>query len=258
MLGVMSSANRSPGAVGGDTETPGRLVLCGVVFALVFPTLLTWVYFVFAERYAAGAQQSIYLIGKGIQFAFPAMWVWLVLREPLSTGRPSLKGLLIGAAFSVVVVGAGWLLFDGLLREIPVFSTAAKLIREKIGEFGIDSLWKYSLLAGFYSLLHSLLEEYYWRWFAFRQLRRLVRLWPAIVISALAFMGHHVIVLSEFFEQTRWLAWLLAAAVAVGGAFWAWLYERTGSLFGPWLSHLLIDAGVFWVGYVLVRETMVR
>ena len=29
------------------------------------------------------------------------------------------------------------------------------------------------------------------------------------------------------------------------GAAWAWIYHRSGSLLGPWLSHLLIDAGIF-------------
>jgi uncharacterized protein len=48
----------------------------------------------------------------------------------------------------------------------------------------------------------------------------------------------------------------LSAGVAVGGAFWAWLYERTGSIFGPWLSHLLIDAGIFWIGYDLIRQSI--
>ena len=46
---------------------------------------------------------------------------------------------------------------------------------------------------------------------------------------------------------------LLSAAVAIGGAFWAWLYERSGSLVGPWMSHLLVDAGIFLVGFDLVR-----
>jgi len=147
-------------------------------------------------------------------------------------------------------------LFDRVLRDAAAFSGAAALIHEKIGGFGIDSACKYAVLAGFYSLFHSLLEEYYWRWFVFRQLRRLVPLWPAVLISALGFMGHHVVVLGEFFRETPWLAWLFALAVAVGGVFWAWLYERTGSLFGPWLSHLLIDAGIFWIGYDLVRGAM--
>ncbi|MCI0332842.1 MAG: CPBP family intramembrane metalloprotease [Planctomycetes bacterium] len=235
-----------------------KLLWGGVLFALVYPTIITWGYFVLAGRYATGTQQVIYLVVKGIQFAFPLLWVWLVLRQPLRTGRATAQGLLLGATFSIAVVGAGWLLFDRLLRDMAVFPNASALIHDKIGSFGIDSVWKYAVLAGFYSLFHSLLEEYYWRWFVFRQLRQLVPLWPAIVVSALGFMGHHVIVLNEFFKEAPWLAWLLSSAVAMGGMFWAWLYERTGSLFGPWLSHLLIDAGVFWVGYDLLRESIAR
>jgi membrane protease YdiL (CAAX protease family) len=43
-----------------------------------------------------------------------------------------------------------------------------------------------------------------------------------------------------------------ALGVAAGGAVWAWVYERSGSLLGPWLSHLLIDAAVFLVGWDLL------
>ncbi len=42
---------------------------------------------------------------------------------------------------------------------------------------------------------------------------------------------------------------LLAAAVGGGGAYWAWLYHRSGSLLGPWLGHLMADAAIFAVGY---------
>ncbi|MEX0611507.1 MAG: type II CAAX endopeptidase family protein [Pirellulales bacterium] len=247
----------NPSASDASNLQRAKLRWGGVVFALVFPTIITWGYFVLAGRYSTAAQQATYLAVKSVQFGIPLLWVWAVLREPLRTGRPTAQGLLLGAGFSVIVVGAGWLLFEGVLRDANAFSGAAALIHEKIGGFGVDSIWKYAVLAGFYSLFHSLLEEYYWRWFVFRQLRRLVPVWPAVFISALGFMGHHVVVLGKFFEETLWLAWLFSAAVAIGGVFWAWLYERTGSLFGPWLSHLLIDAGIFWVGYDLVREAMI-
>ena len=141
-----------------------------------------------------------------------------------------------------------------MLRDTSAFAAAAPKIHAKINQFGIDAAWKYAVLGVFYSLIHSFLEEYYWRWFVFRQLHKLLPLWTAILISALAFMGHHVIVLSQFFSELPWLAWLLSAAVAIGGVFWAWLYDRCGSLYSAWLSHLLIDAGIFWVGYDLVRD----
>jgi len=177
-------------------------------------------------------------------------------REPLQTGQASTKGLLLGSLFSLLVVGAGWVLFDRVLDESAIFGKASALIHEKVKGFGIDSGGKYVLLAAFYSLFHSLLEEYYWRWFVFRQLRGLTPLWPAIIVSSLGFMSHHVIVLLVFFQGAPLLAWLLSAAVAVGGAFWAWLYNRTDSLFGPWLSHLLIDAGIFWIGYDLIHASI--
>jgi membrane protease YdiL (CAAX protease family) len=228
----------------------------GVVFAIVFPTLSTWAYFVLSDQFSTSVQQAIYLLVKTIQFAFPLVWTWAVLREVPQVGRPNPRGLALGAVFSVLVVGAGWLVFDSLLRDTTAFAAAAPRIREKIAEFGIDSWGKYAVLAVFYSLIHSLLEEYYWRWFVFGQLRGLVALWPAIVASALAFLGHHVLVLSQFFAELPWLAWLFSAAVAVGGAFWAWLYERSGSLYSAWFSHLLIDAGIFWIGYELIRHAL--
>ena len=43
-----------------------------------------------------------------------------------------------------------------------------------------------------------------------------------------------------------------SASVAIGGAVWAWLYDRSGSLLGPWLSHILIDAAIFIIGYDLI------
>jgi membrane protease YdiL (CAAX protease family) len=254
----MSSKNRATTANDATIAKSSKLRWAGVLFAIVFPSIITWAYFVLAGMYSTGAQQATFSVVKVVQFAFPVIWVWLVLREPLRTGKASAQGLLLGAAFSVLVVGAGWLLFDRMLRDAAIFASAAALIRDKIGGFGIDSMWKYAVLGAFYSLFHSLLEEYYWRWFVFRQLRRLVPLWPAIIVSALGFMGHHVILLNTFFNDAPWLAWLLSSAVAMGGVFWAWLYERTGSLFGPWLSHMLIDAGIFWVGYDLIRETIAR
>jgi membrane protease YdiL (CAAX protease family) len=40
----------------------------------------------------------------------------------------------------------------------------------------------------------------------------------------------------------------------VGGAFWAWLYHRSRSLWGPWLSHALVDATIFVIGWDLITQ----
>jgi membrane protease YdiL (CAAX protease family) len=117
---------------------------------------------------------------------------------------------------------------------------------------GVDSPALFIALGVFYALGHSLLEEYYWRWFVFGRLREWVAVPWAIAISSLGFMAHHVVLMATFFGLFSFWACFFSLSVAVGGLFWAWSYQRTGSLYGPWLGHLLVDAGIFIVGYDLV------
>jgi hypothetical protein len=64
-------------------------------------------------------------------------------------------------------------------------------------------------------------------------------------------------VLGVFFQGAPWLVALLAGAIAVGGIFWAWLFDRSDSVFDTWPSHLLIDAGLFvGIGFPLVRHLL--
>lgn len=67
-------------------------------------------------------------------------------------------------------------------------------------------------------------------------------------------MAHHVIVLSVFFGWGSFLSLFFSLGVAVGGVAWAWLYHHSRSLFGPWLSHALVDAGIFLVGFEIVKS----
>jgi uncharacterized protein len=225
----------------------------GVLVALVLPTFITWVYFVLMASSGKAIQGLTFSTLKGIQFLLPIVWTLLVLKERIPLTRPSARGVLLGILFALAVTLAGWLVYRNLLVDSPLFVAAAEKIRAKIAGFGLDSVTQYAALGLFYSVVHSFLEEYYWRWFVFGQLRRLVPLWAAIVVSALGFTAHHVIVLGSYFGGLSWITVLLSAAVAIGGAFWAWLYDRSGSLVGPWASHLVIDAGIFLVGYDLVR-----
>lgn len=231
-------------------NTKDRLAVC---FGVLFPSLVTWVYFVRLASASAGAQQAGYGVGKVIQFSFPLIWVVVVQRQKLGLQWPRAAGLASGAGFGVLAVAAMVLLHHVVLKPAGLFSGAADVVAGKVAGFGVDSLAKYTALALFYSICHSFLEEYYWRWFVFAQLRRFASLRAAIVVSSLGFMAHHVLVLATFFGWASPATWLFSLSIAVGGAIWAWLYARTGSLYGPWLSHLLVDAGIFVIGYDLLN-----
>lgn len=229
----------------------------GSVTAIILPTLVTLLYFVILAGSSESLQQGAYAVGKTLQFAFPLLWVGWICRQPLGWPRPTTSGLAGGFGFGLLILVLALLLYRHVFQPWGVFETAVAAVRLKITDLGVDSLWRYAALGVFYSLFHSLLEEYYWRWFVFGQLRQLIRLWPAILLSSAAFMAHHVILLAVYFGWSSPWTYLFSLAVAVGGVFWAWLYHRSGSLYGPWLSHMLIDAAIFLVGYELVADVLV-
>ena len=232
------------------SPTSRRGDVAAVVVGLVLPSVVTLVYFVLLARASAGVQQVAYAIGKGLQFGLPVFWVFCIRRSRPQWHLPRKKGMAECLGFGLLIAAAILVLYHAWLGPTGLLDEAA--IDAKVEGFGMKTPLKYLAMGVFYALGHSLAEEYYWRWFVFGQLRRLVKLGPAIVISSLGFMAHHVIVLATLFPGDPWLVLLFSAAVAVGGAVWAWLYQRSGSLYGPWFSHALVDAGIFLLGYSMV------
>lgn len=223
-----------------------------IAVAAAFPTALTLAYFVALADRPRGLVQGVYAAGKAMQFAFPALWVrWATGRFP-RPARPGARGAVAGLVFGIALLVGAIALHTLLLAPAGVLEGGpAQAVRAKMASFGVDTPLRYLALAAFYSVVHAAAEEYYWRWFVFGELRRACRPGPAIVWSSLAFAAHHVVILGAFFGWTSPWTPALAAAVGAGGAFWAWLYHRSGSLLGPWLGHLMADAAVFAIGYRL-------
>ena len=115
-----------------------------------------------------------------------------IAKKPCVGRGRKLAGLAAGIGFALVVLAGMMALYFGWLRSAGVFDAGGQAMRLRLDAMGVHSPAVYAGVGLFYSLVHSLLEEYYWRWFVFRGLRRHLNLWPAIAISSVAFMGHHV------------------------------------------------------------------
>jgi membrane protease YdiL (CAAX protease family) len=238
-----------------SSNSPGRRAaqFAAICFALAMPTVATLAYFVLLS--GTPATKTVYTASKVVLFAFPVAWVTLFQRRRIAVTRPRLSGLGAGAALGVAVVVAMFVLYYGYLRESTVLEGAPKAVARQMTDFGITSTADFLLLAGFISFVHSLGEEYYWRWFVFGQLRESLPLAAAIAISSVGFMAHHVLVVGKFLSGYGPFTWFLSLCVATGGAMWAWLYHRTGTLYGAWLSHFLVDGGLMWIGYDLWQRS---
>lgn len=177
---------------------------------------------------------------------------WLATILPQQEHAPpvaSYRRSLIGG----VVFGLLTSAFAAALLALPSVGDALRAsgpqIREQVKAFGV---MEYFFLFGlFVAVLHSALEEFFWRGFVFGHLRRLVPIPLAHLIAAIGFAAHHVVVLNQFFPTA--IAWFLGLGVAVGGLVWSLLYQRYGTLLGAWISHLIADVAVLIIGWQLMQ-----
>ena len=223
-----------------------------ILVALLLPSVVTYLYFVALADSAAGWQYAVYSVGKAVQFLLPVAWIWWVAPDKLRWTPPQAGGWWWAVGFGVAATIGICGLYVGFVRGNPEFGELVAGVCEKLDGLECDRPARFLALAVFYALVHSLLEEYYWRWFVFDRLRGWTPVSWAILISSVGFMAHHVLVLAQLFGSYSLWPWLLAVCVGVGGAFWAWLYQHARSLWPCWFSHAMVDAAIFGVGYLIM------
>lgn len=223
---------------------------------LVLPPLAAWYYFVVLD--GSDASSLAYGITKTVQFLLPLPLLEALLYQ---SGRFTHRKSMSAAAWQGALWGLGAavplaLLYELSLHGSDMAQSVAPSIFEKMSDFGVLQPVPYLLMTLFLSVIHSGLEEYYWRWFVFGRLRTYWSFWPALVVSSLGFMAHHVVVLWVFLrplgDERAHLLVLTSLVVALAGAVWCWLYERTGRLSAPWVSHVFADLVLMYMGARLI------
>jgi uncharacterized protein len=242
--------------------------------AAVLPTAAAWLYFVVLRDHPAAP--IAYVFAKLIQFLLPvAALVWLARRTgqtPFSrqvwTHRPQTGSLHWAthhrAKWGAVLVGlsTGLLLAGGIvaaraaiLRTDPALDQVSVAVAERMATFSLTAPYSYLSFALFLSLVHSALEEYYWRWYLLGGLRERWSATSASVLSSVAFTSHHVVVVAGYVPPDRWPLLVLGSlGVFLAGMTWAWLYLDRRGILAPWLSHVVVDLAVLAVGWELVAR----
>lgn len=253
---TVSSENESLIASQEETRPWGR-DLAILIFALLFPTALTYAYFVWGLSAAPNAAKFLYLIGKTIQFAFPIVIVAFVLKKRFLARPFNSGGVLVGSLFGLLV-GLTIFVAGRYGLTSPTFSDSdfvLQLRREfsvRVLALGLATKPAFLATSIFYSIIHSGLEEYYWRWFTFGRVSRFVKLVPSILITNAAFTLHHIVVLGAYFGYNNVLTWVCSFGVFIGGVVWQTIYHKTDSIYGGWISHGFVDAGIYAIGFLIL------
>lgn len=225
-----------------------------LVPALVLPLIASLFYFTLFPGTSFG--NGFYTGIKIWLVLGPIFVTTIILQERMLRRKPSggeiRQSMLMGTAFGLATVG----LMYGLMEWSPlgqIVDNGAANVAEAMDDLGVGGA-KFLFFALFISLIHSAMEEFYWRWFVYGNLRHVVgeRLWIAHLIAGIGFMAHHIIIVDRFFELP--FAIFLGICVGIGGVVWSWLYQRHHTLWGAWISHVIVDLGIFWIGYQLIHR----
>ncbi len=250
-----------------------------MLLGISFPTISTYIYFDLLSNASPFLQKGAYFAAKLFQFLIlgAALLVWRdrARRRPITggiatsltdgaangltdgTAKPEprkndgmLAGFLTGLVVSVSIMAA----YQFILLPMGVMEPVKIAAKQKLQGLGADSPLVLLWIAIFYAVLHSGFEELYWRGFVFQGLKEHFSMPISVVCSSLGFMSHHIIVLAKYFGYGSVWTYLCALGVAIGGAIWAALLVRYGKLAPGWLSHAMVDAAIFAVGYLLLFQ----
>lgn len=156
---------------------------------------------------------------------------------------PTRQGLLrafgLGAGVYAIIMGAYFLLrsfvdFSPILDNLPDGVTKAT----------------FPLVALYISFVNSLLEEFFFRGFAYLTL---VKRWSgASLFSAVAFALYHTAMMLGWFPPAIFL--LALAGLTVGGLLFNWLNKHDGSIYTSWLVHMFANFATNTVGFILFSQ----
>lgn len=151
-----------------------------------------------------------------------------------------LNALLLGIGVYAVIVGGYF-----ALRGVFDFSKITSALSNNIGVNKNNFLF----VSLYISFVNSLLEEFFFRGFAFLTLKRVSGKGFAYIFSSLAFALYHVAMMTGWFSPVLFA--LVLVGLFAGGMIFNYLNEKSQSIYPSWLLHMFANFGINTVGFIL-------
>ena len=196
-----------------------------------------------------GIIQPHYAVKSGIKLALflavPFLWSLLdkelQLKRLFVTNKKSiLVSLLIGIPVYAIILG-GYL----LLRDVFDFSSVTESLTKNIGVTKNNFIF----VSLYISFVNSLLEEFFFRGFAFLTLRRIANKGFAMIFSAAAFALYHIAMMTGWFSAAVFV--LIRTGLFVGGLIFNYLNSKLENIYTSWFVHMFANFAINTVGFML-------
>ncbi|MFD1134559.1 CPBP family intramembrane glutamic endopeptidase [Paenibacillus urinalis] len=155
--------------------------------------------------------------------------------------KKSLKfAMLLGIGVFIIILGSYFLIgpyFD--------FTQVTGALQNNMGV----NAGNFVFVAIYISIVNSLLEEFFFRGFAFLTLKKLAGRRFAYLFSAGAFAVYHIAMMTSWFTIALFV--LLIASLFVAGVIFNWLNERNGNIYASWMVHMCANLAINTIGFIL-------
>ena len=154
--------------------------------------------------------------------------------------RDLLLALSLGIAIYAIILGTYF-----LLRDVIDFSSIAGKLTRDVGVTKDNFL----LVSLYTSFANSLLEEFFFRGFAFITLKKTSSRKFAYSFSALLFSLYHAGMMIGWFNIG--IVLLALVGLYVGGVIFNVLNEKSGNIYTSWLTHMFANFAINTIGFIL-------
>lgn len=196
-----------------------------------------------------GIIQPRYLIKSGLKlilflvvpFVYSMFDKKLHLRDLFKINKRGMRTALMLCIPVYAVIIVGYL----LLKNVFDFSAVTKSLTHNIG-VNRDN---FAVVAIYISFINSLLEEFFFRGFAFLTLKRLSSYKVANIFSAAVFALYHIAIMSGWFSVGVFV--IIILGLFVGGIIFNYLNARSDNIYTSWFVHMFANFAINTVGFML-------
>lgn len=185
------------------------------------------------------------LIKLVLFLGFPAVYFLfnkkLKITNLFVTEKRGMKlAFVLGISVYAVILG-GYL----LLKDVFDFSAITGALTENIGVHSKNFVF----VSIYISFVNSLLEEFFFRGFAFLTLKKVASRRFAYLFSAGIFSLYHIAMMTGWFSAEVFI--IILAGLFVGGLIFNYLNEKSGTIYPSWLVHMFANFAINTVGFIL-------
>ena len=148
--------------------------------------------------------------------------------------------ILSGAGIFTFILGAYF-----ILGNLFDFSNIVSSLSENVGVNNNNFIF----VAIYISFVNSLLEEFFFRGFAFLKLKEVANRKFAYIFSSLAFALYHVAMMIGWFDISLFL--LTIVGLFIGGLIFNYFNEKYKNIYVTWLIHMFANFAINYIGFML-------